>query len=1224
MDDSIQEPLIEKEPEEDEDEKLDKVVEYIISNFKFSIFDLIENQNYYSSPKPLKQEMKRIIDYLSEFKLESIGTPFKGTSLAISKDKSAFYFGSRESRVGKALIKSKEIISDTDLEEGKIWAIALSENDKFLFSGGEGGTIKKFSVEDMDQVDTLKGHTNEVNVILISSDDKTMYSTGDDKTVLAWDITIQSPTPRLLYTHNSIIYGLDLSFDNKYLASAGGDAYAKIYDLSTNSILAEIENKDTDTVWCVKITKKNNYLAIGTHEGHAYLYKFGTWELLKVFSGHKTRVRCITATHDESLIITGGIDNNIILWDIKKNRSGLELKGHRNWVKALIVSEDNKNLYSISDDKSIKIWRLPKFDHYIIVDINSSSNFKIANPSQIVIKKELTRNLGIIENNILRTLNSNDLSSYTELDLAGFNNLFVFNPIKDELCVITLQENKSERILEYIISFYSFTTLELIDTYKKNCYGIFSAIYSPDGVYLILGELNRVSIVDLGTKSIYHTFVSHKTEVTLLCQSPDLSLLFSADTGGIIKFYDFKKLKEVKTIPNYRNESLIKILVSPDSQFFVVLSKSFNLMVWSTFKLIRIINTSLPNVLDIQFPICDSILYCLYQDKLSAMNFPNLDVCFQIKLESEGKAFCFGGNSSKEIAVFSGQSLHIYKNPLNNYSVSVYGDDKNIMNFYNHVSRIIDGTQKWYENYSNWIIEPFHINVLHLYAYYNKIDYIEAALKDGAGFFASRSKFTPLDICLETNLNQGVDVLFNFIKETSKKNPVFVSVLKDSVNRICKSLGSNANQILDLILCRSLDTSLSKFHHSDCDLPLRVISHNLFTQKGSFVSLQEKSNDGIAIEFTQTYFPMNMVSGSDESINFLNSVVFSNNDAIFLSNFIQTVLECKWNKVKWILYVQGSIFFLYLIFLIVYILSSYDTLLLICLFLNFLLISYELFQGITSGIDYFKDFWNYIDFLRSISVISMFCLDILLQSHSWSSNLYAIVLFFSLFRGYAYFRLIKQTRYYINLIGAVFIDIIPFITILLYSTVGFGLIFFAINQSDPSNNAADLYIRGSWEMNLGSFSTEGYSNLLYIFFIMQTLMNPIIMFNLLVAIMSDTFSRVSSGSKIAENKELASMVLEAELILFSNRKKVDMGYIHVCNSLEFLEDTNTPDNKQLSDVQTKVGFLQENQNNVMQRLDTLAQQQKTLLENQISIKKAIKNLQKSFNDVAATNKSIVN
>ena len=57
-------------------------------------------------------------------------------------------------------------------------------------------------------------------------------------------------------------------------------------------------------------------------------------------------------------------------------------------------------------------------------------------------------------------------------------------------------------------------------------------------------------------------------------------------------------------------------------------------------------------------------------------------------------------------------------------------------------------------------------------------------------------------------------------------------------------------------------------------------------------------------------------------------------------------------------------------------------------------------------------------------------------------------LFVSWLRGFSYFRLLKITRYYVNLIYEVFFDIFPFLTILCYSTLAFSFIFRTLMGND--------------------------------------------------------------------------------------------------------------------------------------------------------------------------------
>ena len=79
------------------------------------------------------------------------------------------------------------------------------------------------------------------------------------------------------------------------------------------------------------------------------------------------------------------------------------------------------------------------------------------------------------------------------------------------------------------------------------------------------------------------------------------------------------------------------------------------------------------------------------------------------------------------------------------------------------------------------------------------------------------------------------------------------------------------------------------------------------------------------------------------------------------------------------------------------------------------------------------------------------------------------------------------------------------------------------------------------------------SNVFSILFLVATILNPLVMLNLLIAIMSDTYDRVQESVEVADGKELAEMVLEVEIFMFWNRKKQVYKYLQMCEEEDYDE-----------------------------------------------------------------------
>ena len=1177
----------------------------------------VESLGYMQVSRSLQEEMQNITTYLSDYKPSQIVAPFKGTSLLMSKDKTKFFFASREGRIAIARIENKEILLDVALKEGAIWTIAVYANDKYLFSGGEGGHIKKFLLEDLSQIDTLEGHTSEVNAILITSDEKTMYSTGDDKTVLMWDITIKSPRPTQLYAHNGVVYGLDLSADNRFLASVSGDRSVLIYDLHHREIFKSLTDTIFGTTWCVKITQFNTYLAFGDDQANVYLYKFGTWERLKILKGHASRVRCMSATSDERFIITGGIDWKIFVWDIAENRPGLELKGHGEWVKAIIVSEDDKFLYSMSDDCSIKTWRLPNFDNYNILE----GEITFRAPDVMSIGNRYPENIYFVNKEYYGKI---DRSNANKCSAVGIRTevavvTFAINPISDVLCVVTVMEdNKKHYYNSHVESDYDFLLYDPLDlTVRKKLSvmseGIHTAKYSLDGKLLLVGENFRCTVYNAETLKPYHIFRSHISNVMSIVQTPNEKYLFSGDDKGYIKSYDFENMTEIKTLWEPNAEEVKTLLTSSDSEYLIAVHAKMMVKIWATSKMIKVNSISLENTLQIEFPRHSSLLYCMYKNSIKAINFPSLTTCFIIKFENKIEKFAFSYNNDEEMVVYSETETIIYTNPLCCKTVCAYGNPRLVNDYFQYVGRLTSGKLNIYSDFANdWILEPFHINIMHLYAYCNRHDLLEKCVKDGTGFFVSKSGYSPLDICLEMNHEASLNFFYKYIKNNSKNNPLFLTTLGNSLNRIIQNLYGKSYRFLDIILTKSNDSTLNKYHHTRKGLPIVVLSNTLFMERErSFMRPEEYTSDGQSIEFLQTYFKINMVPGSLESIDFLNTIIYTDNNKIFSSKFIQIILDKKWMKIRKVLYLQAVLYIAYLTLLSAY--SSLNTLTLLqaTFALNIVLIIYEVCQIITGGINYLKNPWNYLDLIRAFFCTLMF-LEVQFNFEFYIDFLVAFVLFVSYSRGVVNFRIIKITRYYINLIYQVLIYIFPFLTILYYSTIAFSLIF---GRLQFENDTYSNFIRTAWEINLGGFDTTGYDQLMYLAFFICGLMNPTILLNLLISIMSKIFADVNSNILVADGKELAGMVLEGELFYFWNRNKTTRHHLHVC-ALQDIQTNQDDITAGISSLKVKVLNLTRGQARIMENLDRLEKDRiddkNEYKEDQEEIKEMIKTVLKSL------------
>ena len=90
--------------------------------------------------------------------------------------------------------------------------------------------------------------------------------------------------------------------------------------------------------------------------------------------------------------------------------------------------------------------------------------------------------------------------------------------------------------------------------------------------------------------------------------------------------------------------------------------------------------------------------------------------------------------------------------------------------------------------------------------------------------------------------------------------------------------------------------------------------------------------------------------------------------------------------------------------------------------------------------------------------------------------------------------------------------------------------------------------RQSYTLAFGDFGDFGeFSKTKFIIFVFSTFIVPLVMMNLLIAIISDSYARIQANSVSANSRALAEMILEMEQItnLFKSAEAVKNEYFYL-------------------------------------------------------------------------------
>ena len=132
----------------------------------------------------------------------------------------------------------------------------------------------------------------------------------------------------------------------------------------------------------------------------------------------------------------------------------------------------------------------------------------------------------------------------------------------------------------------------------------------------------------------------------------------------------------------------------------------------------------------------------------------------------------------------------------------------------------------------------------------------------------------------------------------------------------------------------------------------------------------------------------------------------------------------------------------------------------------------------------------------------------------------------------------------------IILDLRSFFLVVIILLIGFNLIFYRLSEDDNSTFGNELL--NTYIMLYSQYDYLGYDAPQVFFFVVVTVVLSMILFNMLIAVMNDTFNRVQSRRKVAECKEKIKLVFESVVIKRTYRRMLCSKKLKRDNSINYL------------------------------------------------------------------------
>eukprot|EP00268_Persea_americana_P043085 TRINITY_DN4319_c0_g1_i3.p1 TRINITY_DN4319_c0_g1~~TRINITY_DN4319_c0_g1_i3.p1 ORF type:complete len:765 (-),score=156.18 TRINITY_DN4319_c0_g1_i3:709-3003(-) len=236
----------------------------------------------------------------------------------------------------------------------------------YLFTGSRDGTLKRWALaEDAATCSaTFESHVDWVNDVVLAGD--TLISCSSDTTLKTWSCFSDGTCTRTLCQHSDYVTCLAAAEKNGNIVASGGlGGEVFIWDLEAALLPVEksIDAMEDDSSNGITVSghsglpitgllSLNSSSSISLHTTQSHGYR------PLATKGHKESVYALAMNESGTLLVSGGTEKVVRVWDPRTGSKNMKLRGHTDNIRALLLDATGRFCLSGSSDSMIRLWDL--------------------------------------------------------------------------------------------------------------------------------------------------------------------------------------------------------------------------------------------------------------------------------------------------------------------------------------------------------------------------------------------------------------------------------------------------------------------------------------------------------------------------------------------------------------------------------------------------------------------------------------------------------------------------------------------------------------------------------------------------------------------------------------------------------------------------------------------------------------------------------------------------
>eukprot|EP00357_Protocruzia_adherens_P031747 CAMPEP_0115008104 /NCGR_PEP_ID=MMETSP0216-20121206/21674_1 /TAXON_ID=223996 /ORGANISM="Protocruzia adherens, Strain Boccale" /LENGTH=1245 /DNA_ID=CAMNT_0002375369 /DNA_START=220 /DNA_END=3957 /DNA_ORIENTATION=- len=1106
-------------------------------------------------------------------------------------------YGSVNSRCGYYIISASRdmhinIVHQYQMKLVKRWKAhtstimrcRLSKDDKYLFTCSFDQTAKVWELDKSNdysntpkEIQCLKGHSGWVYDVGLNPDEGTheLVTCSVDKSVKLWNWKEGTEIRTYDKGHADCIRRCIFSEDGTKIISAGQDARIVVWDKYNASIIYKLEGH---TTYVLSLASKGSILVSGSTDKTIRVWDLEEGEQKRVLHFHSKNVESVEfVTGSNDKVISASLDKSIRIFDINTGLQEYVIEGHTGGVYDAQFSPDRRFVVSCSADKSVKLTKIEVdkmeqnrkgFHTGIIWGVSFSPDAKWYATSG---SDQLIKIWEYYTYNVKQTLKGHTAHVTTVFFLP------------DNKHVVSTSYDNTTRIWEYAAE----KEIAKMEDHGKVVW--FSDCRHDQKYLATAGGSFNIIVYDISTLSaptVAKTLKGHTYDVLTCKWHPDQDhIVISGSSDSTIRVWNINTESQLQSIAGHG--SIIYHVVFLVGGLIATSSMDTTIRIWDWLhgrceKVLRGHTHPIPALVctpDRKRIISGS------QDstvKIWQAETGMLEFSFRAHI-AWVRNLAVDPNTDRFLSVSDDGSVRVWKVSLINQKYYPFlGED--ITAKTKQIEEIVEADPM---NMTNSLYKTDY-SIIHDLANAGNVKALRVCFQNSAGLPNGQiplrrdiSGRSPIHYALE---KQNLNVVEFFLKNLHDYPDRILWIFKDIFVEILALDLPSMHKFIDSRLLKPVELEktpgsvIPKFSTSIWNPKEMGGSSHLHLEKyGAIAPQKATENDRVVpIKVRCLYVPGIMTQGV------MATLAETENPAIFKSHAIKSMLEFKWNNYARKAYVRElSTYILFLLLFTAF--TAFQTYsdedsgpfndedqakvykwvisipLLLVLVIRFL---GELKQFIheEDKVEYYTDVWNLTDVLliiTSLTGIIMAAIDDFISDYDNKAvnGMLSIAVLLVWARLMSFLRGFREVGMMVRIIVEIIKDIKYFLLILGLGVCGFAHSYYLVHRSRDEDQTVTAELGDMYNLSLGDFNVDEFGTYEYLFFILGSFMMMILLLNMLIAIMSDTYARIYEEAQENAYMEWGKWIADIDKIMKpADHKKKNSKYIFLAEHVNISEE----------------------------------------------------------------------